>query len=175
MYLYLSTYAFYDFTQVKAHKAVSKLTHATGNRFMEQSFNDCLYNLGSIVTLASNTALSNVFSFSSRASLCAGLPVPTGRAAQLGSHQDPPPLLLLTGSLSVPKSRDGSTHHSSHLPTTHDTSPSCAAISRTSLPCPQNSGVSSLPLKRPAVSRRQLKAKPLPTVILPAPGRREGR
>lgn len=76
--------------------------------------------------------------------------------------------------LSVPKSRDGSMHHSSHLPTTHDTSPSCAAISRTSLPCPQNSSVSSLPLKRPAVSWRHLKAKPLPTVILPVPGRREG-
>lgn len=92
---------------------------------MEQSFNDCLYNLGSIVTLASNTALSNVFSFSSRASLCAGLPVPTGRAGQLGSHQDPPPLLLLTGSLSAQKQ---GWEHASLKPSSHHTIPVLLAL-----------------------------------------------
>lgn len=106
----------------ESRMAVSKLTHATGNIFMEQSFNDCLYNLGSIVTLASSTASSNVFSFSSRPSLCAGLLVPTGRAAQLGSHQEPPPLLLLTGSLSValpPSPKQGWEHASLKLSSHH--------------------------------------------------------
>lgn len=90
--------------------AATKLTHATGNIFMEQSFNDCLYSLGSTVTLASSTALSNVFSFSSRPSPRAGLPVPTGRAAPSGSHQQPPPLPLPARSLLValpPSPRQG--------------------------------------------------------------------
>lgn len=72
--------------------AVSKLTHATTNIFMEQSFNDCLCNLGSTGTLASNTAPSSTFPtpFPANPTCRLGLPVPADCPAQLGSHQEHP-------------------------------------------------------------------------------------
>lgn len=70
--------------------AVSKLTHATANIFMEQSFNDCLCNLGSTGTLVSNTAPSSTFPtpFPANPTFRLGLPMPAGSPAQLGSHQE---------------------------------------------------------------------------------------
>lgn len=69
--------------------AVSKLTHATANIFMEQSFNDCLCDLGSTETLASSTAPSSTFPtpFPAKPACRFGLPVPAGSSAQLGSHK----------------------------------------------------------------------------------------
>lgn len=142
---------------------------------MEQSFNDCLYNLGSTVTLASSTALSNVSSFSSP---CAGLPMPRGRAAQLGSHQEPPLLLLLPESLLValpPSPKQGWEHASLNLSSHHASYQSSLCCDLQNILCLQNSSVSSQPSECLAVSQRYLRTKPLPTVIVPVPSHREGR
>lgn len=171
-YLCLSRYAFYDCTQVKAHMAATKLTHATGNIFMEQSSNDCLYSLGSTVTLASSTALSNVFSFSSD----------QARVLVSRCQRAEPPCRAVTSSLHLchcrpglswwpshqAQGKDGNRHCSSCCPTTLHASPPCAVVSRTNLRCLHNSSISPLPSQHLAVSQRHLHTKPLPV-----PGRRE--
>lgn len=130
-YLYLSAYAFYDCTWVKAHMAASKLTHAIGNIFMEPSFNACLCSLGSTVTLASRTALSNAFSVSSQPTLCA-----KGQRCLAGHPPGAPrPLWVLL----PPSPKQGWEQAALKLsPTTLHTRPPPAVISRTAafFPCP---------------------------------------
>lgn len=123
------------------------------------------YNLGSTVTLASNTALSNVLSFSSQPSPHSGLQVPVGRAAPRGSHWEPPPLLTRSFSVSLPpRPKQGQEHALLKLSSYHTSySSSLCLVSRTNLHHLHKHSISSLPSKHHTASQRHLKTKPLPT------------
>lgn len=128
--------------------AVSKLTHASTNIFMEQSFNDCLCNLGSTGTLASPTAPSCTFPtpFPANPTCRLGLPVPAGTP---GTHT---------------RDTHGNIHCSSHLPTTLPTR--APALGPPEQTCAASRAAAFCPPRCLAVSRGHFNSKPLLTVLL---------
>lgn len=100
---------------------------------MKQSFNDCLYSLGSTVTLASSTA----FSFSSQPSLHAGLPVQGELPSWAGTrnlHFAAADQVFLGGSATSLK-----------LPCHHTSYQSLCCHPGRNLPCLHNCSTSPLP------------------------------
>lgn len=120
--------------------AVSKLTHATANIFMEQSLNDCLCNLGSTRTLVSEAAPSSIFPTPFPANL-----VPAGSPAQLGSHQEQEHQLLQD----FPPSYQSSLHWGLQSSPLHL----------------QSRSISSLPSRCLPVSQGLLNTEPLLTIL----------
>lgn len=140
--------------------AVSKLTHAKADTFMEQSFTDCLCNPGSTGTLASNTAPSSTFP-----TLLFQTTQPAGLASQC--------LQAALPNWAATRNTHRNMHHSSHLPTILPTSLPYTGTSRTNLSGLQSSSILSLPSRCLEVSQGHLNTKPLLTILLsePAAGR----